>query len=457
MIMITSRAALFFGFLALFGFPQVALAGDVEVTLVLPSGAKQENYKNSFSIANDMKEFPSIVSERLDFSEIGFDVFNLKIDENDLPNLLSKGYEVVPPLFVELFSAASCGETPDNLQPYTDVNSKPDVQPSICSIVGNPVRVNPTTLPSVWILDSGVDQLATSSGLLNVVAGINCVQGACAPGANVKDNLGHGTMIAGIVGGNWVNNAGAMTGMAGIAPGIGLKIIKITNKEGAINFAKAPLRALEYLMDNVDSGVVRPGDIAVISWGFAFMENARKNKYNVTLDAMDKILHFLADHQVRVVMAAGNADSAEAWDRWPWVQSFAPANSAPYESPFAGNPVNNKPKGGLFNVSASVTSYAGTQWTDGLWTGSAFGAKYSQPGFDVTSLWISDGTQLKKNKCSGSSFAAPSFAGLLALGPLPATTRPTASQSPYSGSDKVVYKHAGTPNVTVGDHPKCTN
>jgi hypothetical protein len=456
MIFLMARTLFVCGLLVVAASIQTASAEEIEATLIVPSGNEASEGLNFFKFNNDIKGLPYTELETIDFSEVGFHVVNVKMDDKDLDALLTKGYELAPSLSVELFSAASCEETPENLDRDTTAVSNPDVPPNVCSVVGRPAIIpDPTNLPSVWILDSGVDQRVVNQRLVNVAAKVNCVRDPCNDSsANTRDHLGHGTMIAGIVGGTWVEDSNRHPlGLAGVAPNVQLKIIKTFGISGNVKFWGAPLRSLEYLKEKVQSGEVLPGDVVIISWGFRFIESAKKNKYREAIDKIDKILHYLADRHVKIVMAAGNAESTDPGDKWPWVQAFGPANLAPYSSTFLGDPMAPKPAGGLFSVSAAKTTYTGSAWSDELWIGSAFGAKYAQPGSEITSLWISDGSRLQKNVCSGTSFAAPSFAGLLALGPLPATTPRLPTSRPYPKSDEVVFVREGTP--TAGDHPKC--
>jgi len=73
---------------------------------------------------------------------------------------------------------------------------------------------------SVAVLDTGAD-LANPD--LNVVSGTNCLT----PGAAAKDDNGHGTNVAGIIG---ARNDG--NGVAGVAPGTKLYAVKVLGRTG---------------------------------------------------------------------------------------------------------------------------------------------------------------------------------------------------------------------------------
>src|SRR3954447_23141610 len=77
-----------------------------------------------------------------------------------------------------------------------------------------------TSTRNVAVLDTGAD-LANPD--LNVVSGTNCIN----PGAAAKDDNGHGTNVAGIIG---ARNDGE--GVAGVAPGTKLYAVKVLGKTG---------------------------------------------------------------------------------------------------------------------------------------------------------------------------------------------------------------------------------
>jgi subtilisin len=80
--------------------------------------------------------------------------------------------------------------------------------------------VHAASTTAVAVLDSGAD-LANPD--LNVAGGTNCVT----PGSPAKDDNGHGTNVAGIIG---ARNDG--NGVAGVAPGTRLYAVKVLGKNG---------------------------------------------------------------------------------------------------------------------------------------------------------------------------------------------------------------------------------
>ena len=174
-----------------------------------------------------------------------------------------------------------------------------------------------------------------SQGLLNVKEIVDCTSSPCDqvylfPNAidhgavtEATDKVGHGTMIAGIIGGK----RAAQSGLMGVSPDAPLRIVKAfrNRKTGILG---GPNLALRYVLAHAAAG-----DILNLSWGAKFLESTKRGSQLNKLKELDALLYKIADRQVRVVVAAGNALDD---DEGPWLQSYFPANTAPYISPATG-------------------------------------------------------------------------------------------------------------------------
>ncbi|QND55745.1 S8 family serine peptidase [Mesorhizobium huakuii] len=380
--------------------------------------------------------------------DLGFSLVTGSFTDEEADMLLSEGYQEPDSLEVSLFADGGC-EARSRLEPVMDDKLVP---PSVCRVVGSPSPV--TNGATVWIIDSGVDDDVVTKGLLNISERINCMVTPCSTVTSLPDTQGHGTMVAGIIGGMRVpsgTSGNQYLGIVGVSPGVPLKIVKAFEGEKS-KIVGPPLAALQYVSDHASAG-----QILNISWGAQFMETARNGGQLGLLGQMDKLLFEIANKQVRIVIAAGNARED---DEASWVQSFFPANASEY---FSSNPT----QGFIQSVSASDSAYVATGtgtgacstvsngWCDVLWNGGAFGAAMSEPGVGVQVLWRSTNNhKLRQNICSGTSLAAPVLAGLLA--------RTTANlqkaqikKGVIPNADQLGFSTAGTPDVTVPEYPKC--
>ncbi|AZO62013.1 MAG: hypothetical protein E5X23_11375 [Mesorhizobium sp.] len=385
--------------------------------------------------------------QAVDMPDLGFSLVTGSFTDEEANKLLSEGYQEPDSLEVSLFADGGC-EARSRLEPVTGDKLVP---PSVCRVIGSPSPV--TGGPAVWIIDSGVDDDVVTKGLLNISERINCMVTPCSTTTGARDTQGHGTMVAGIIGGMRVQGttSGQFLGIVGVSPGVPLKIVKAFEGEKS-KIVGPPLVALQYVSDHASAG-----QILNISWGTQFMETAKKGGQLDLLGQMDKLLFEIANKQVRIVIAAGNARED---DEASWAQSFFPANASEYLSP-------NPTQGFIQSVSASDSTYIPTGtgtgvcstvsngWCDVLWNGGAFGAAMSEPGVGVQVLWRSTNNhKLRQNICSGTSLAAPVLAGLLA--------RTTASlpEAPIKkgvipNADQLGFSTAGTPDVADPDYPKC--
>ena len=405
------------------------------------------------TIANLNKINPSGEAlQAVDMPDLGFSLVTGSFTDEEAHILLSEGYQEPDSSEVSLFADGGC----EGRSPLADVTGDKLVPPSVCRVIGSPKpeTSGSTVWSTVWIIDSGVDEDIVTNGLLTISGRINCMGTPCSTTMGVADTQGHGTMVAGIVGGMRVPGAtsGQFLGIVGVSPGVPLKIVKAFEGNKSKIFGP-PLVALQYVLEHAAAG-----EILNISWGAQFLETARKDGQLEQLGLMDKLLFAIANKQVRIVIAAGNAPEG---DEASWVQSFFPANASEYFSP-------NPTQGFIQSVSASKSTYIPTgtivigacstvtaDWCDVLWNGGAFGAAMSEPGVDVPVLWRSTKKhELRQNICSGTSLAAPVLAGLLARNPANLVEVPIKKYV-IPNADQLGYSTPGKSDVTDPDYPKC--
>jgi subtilisin family serine protease len=310
--------------------------------------------------------------------------------------------EAPPDYTVRLFDGASCGDAMpvQAVQPLTN----------ICRVTGVPTVTAEQW--RVWVLDSGLDQ--TASAAFNIVDRVDCTTGTCMPGASIpsiNDDLGHGTMVAGVIAARSFNDsAGTKVGLDGVSPGGAIIPVKVFGGSPSTSFWFAPVQALLHVADNATAG-----DVVNISWGGPWIGALSKEAFDA-LSVFDALIARIADKGVRVVIAAGNADPREPLP--PWVGFVAPANSRPSH----GSASKVNPLGGVYVVSAVNSYRRDGVWRDDFWVDhngrplSYFGKgppDFSQPGVGIRSMWHSEGPPARTAVCSGTSFAAPHLSGLL--------------------------------------------
>jgi subtilisin family serine protease len=330
----------------------------------------------------------------------------------------------LPDLPVELFDGASC-EDAEQASPYQPL-------PNICRVTGQPATT--TSGRKVWIIDSGVSMAANEA--LNVVGRVNCPPGgACRAGASataVRDRLGHGSMVAGIIGAKPFSDG---TGIKGVSPEAPIVIVKVFDNRADANFWLAPRRGLEYVAENAAAG-----DVANISFGVPFFSGLSKQGFEA-LRVFDTLMAKMADKGIRVVIAAGNAAPRDPLP--PWVGFLSPQNMTPSH----GAQSNINPSGGVYVVSAVDSQWDSDhdRWVDTFWGFSYFGDRppeFSEPGVNIKSLW-------RGNKrtafCSGTSFAAPHLSGLLQRLDVDELNTDPSTGDPVAIADPVAYANPGPP------------
>ncbi|MCL9981913.1 MAG: S8 family serine peptidase [Erythrobacter sp.] len=209
---------------------------------------------------------------------------------------------------------------------------------------------------TAWVIDGGI-QLDHPD--LNVdVARSRTFLGKGGPG----DEGGHGTHVAGTIAAR--DNA---IGVIGVAPGAPVVAVRVLDRRGS-GTTSGVIAGVDYVAANG-----RPGDVANMSLG----GGASTTLDNAVINA--------AAGGVRFVLAAGN-DAANA------------ANSSPARA--------NGPN--VFTISSFATGDIRSSFSN-------FGnppIDYAEPGSGILSTWIGSGY----NTISGTSMAAPHFAGILLQG-----------------------------------------
>lgn len=256
-----------------------------------------------------------------------------------------------------------------------------------------------------WVIDSGIG--TGFHGELRVPSRLDCTQSGCPDDGQATDRIGHGTMIAGIIGARQGNKKG----IVGVAPGANINSLRVVDEStGQLNLSSV-VRALGWLLYNAtgsDDGNAKtpsPGDVINLSLGAAWSP-ASKTQRDV-----EDFLRKLADMGFKISIAAGNSDTLGGL---AYAQAISPARAGGY-GPTA--------KGGLI-VTVSAFDKNGE-----FWPASAFGnyydyfdqnqhkermslPNYSEPGMDVLSLWPGPGLAI----CSGTSLSAAHMSGILLWG-----------------------------------------
>lgn len=289
------------------------------------------------------------------------------------------------------------------------------------------------TGPSVaWIIDSG---LGTGfAGELNIVDKLDCTQSGCPSDGQKSDSVGHGTMIAGIIGAMTGNSKGVV----GVAPGVPINSLRvIDDSTGELNFSSVA-NALAWLNGNattfIDGKNTTPsaGDIINISlggpWSFS----------DANQEAIETALLSLASKGLKISIAAGNTD---VLNELGYVQAIFPARMGAY----------THDSGGLI---ATASAFGRVNNEDWFWQLSAFGnytsngknlPDYAEPGVDIISLW----PDASLAQCSGTSLSAAHLSGILLWGPVDRDGYVQYDRS----AEKVGLDHKPSPGIPTDYEP----
>jgi len=232
-----------------------------------------------------------------------------------------------------------------------------------------------------WIIDSGID-MDHPDLTVDATKSRSFITGITSP----NDQNGHGTHVAGIIGGN--NNT---IGVLGVASGATLISLRVLNAEG-IGTVSSIIQALAYVNTNASAG-----DVVNMSLG-----------EEITSAVLNQEVQNTASRGIYISIAAGN--KAEPANK------YSPANT---------NGTN------IFTISAidSLDRFASF---------SNYGndvVDYAAPGVHILSTY-SDG---RYAYLSGTSMAAPHVAGLLLLRGSSLTSSGTAKNDPDGVADRIAH------------------
>ena len=146
---------------------------------------------------------------------------------------------------------------------------------------------------AVAVIDSGINDghqdLADSNGMTRVIADVNLSSIT----NNQKDKYGHGTHIAGIIGGNGYHSDGKYTG---VAPKVNLINVKVCDDQGEATTSDV-VDGLQWVLENKDIYNIRLVNLSLNS-------TMAESYHTSPLDAALEILWF---NGIVVVVSAGNS------------------------------------------------------------------------------------------------------------------------------------------------------
>lgn len=292
---------------------------------------------------------------------------------------------------VSLFDDSTCNQATIDPLPSQEITASAWMTAIHAPIkpAGNQFKAN------VWVVDSGIATEYSSELNVDRANSASCNTSGCtATGTpnDTNDRLGHGTMIAGLIGAQQNSKW-----FVGVAPGVKLRAVKIFKGKPKIDWVTA-YQGIYWVMSKAAQG-----DVVNISWGGPWDPDPSGNRRSIEI-----LLRAMADRGVRVAIAAGNSDALKGSG---YVQTISPARAGAY-----------RPSNSLGG--AVVTASAYDPSNNSFWPYSAFGngtcttstcsgpPDFSEPGVDISSLWPG-GVQ---NTCSGTSFSAALLSGLLVQG-----------------------------------------
>jgi hypothetical protein len=251
----------------------------------------------------------------------------------------------------------------------------------------------PVPSTRVWIVDTGID--SSHPDLIFEPAEVALSKGFTVGNPQDKnpfiDNIGHGTFLAGVIGGFSALNSSQPSsyGVNGVFPKAKMVSIKIFEDDKNTNNGKLN-SALSYVYSNA-----MPGDVVNISWGLNISpKNCGDNKYKTIYDKIEA----LATKGVYVVMSAGN-ESKQSMTNFPGCMDLATSPST----------VKDK----IFTIGSIEVPFPGT--TPATYYYSIF-SNYGRPSIDYLTPGEDVFTTAPGGNyvlVSGTSISAAIFSGIL--------------------------------------------
>ena len=244
---------------------------------------------------------------------------------------------------------------------------------------------------------------------------------------HVNDASGHGTHVAGIIGGSGYRSDGLYTG---IAPQVNFISLRISDDSG-MAYESDAIEAMQWVLDNKDKYNIRVVNLSINS--------TIESSYHVSpLDAAAEILWF---NGVVVVASVGNKSNHDEYNT---------ARSAPANDPFIITVGSSDEKGSSKPADDKISSFSAHSITiDGHSK-----PEIIAPGTDIISIlgpndWISehpDRVVLNGEyfRLSGTSMAAPMVTGAVAL---------LLQDEPDLTPDQVKYRLMNSAGVIGGRYP----
>jgi len=235
-----------------------------------------------------------------------------------------------------------------------------------------------------------------------------------------KDEYGHGTHVAGIIGGNGAASGGLYKG---VAPGVNLVNLRVSDKDG-MTYESSLIDSLQWVYNNKTTYNIRVVNLSMNS-------TVAQSYHTSPLDAAVEILWF---NGIVVVVSAGNNGTADG----PSI-IYPPAND-----PF------------VITVGATEDKGTGDLWDDNLAVFSAYGLTEDgfakpdlvAPGRNVIAPLSEKASTIFTAhplhrvgdyyfRMSGTSMSAPMVSGAVAL---------LLQDEPYLNPDQVKYRLTATAN-----------
>jgi subtilisin family serine protease len=237
---------------------------------------------------------------------------------------------------------------------------------------------------AVAVIDTGSGPHAD----LNIAGGKNC-----STGNSFSDGNGHGTHVAGTIGG--INNA---AGVVGVAPGIPIYSVRVLNNQGSGSWSSI-ICGIDWVTANAASFNIK---VANMSLGGGGSDDG--NCGNSNGDALHKAICGSVGAGVTYVVAAGNSNVDFA--------GFVPAAYNEVLTVTAVADFNGQPGGGAAATCRSDVDDTSADFSNFTLPGSSDeGHTIAAPGVCIVSTWKGGGY----NTISGTSMASPHTAGTAAL------------------------------------------